>query len=270
MGPFPHDAPPATICAANPAGTDGFEFVEFAHPEPDEAGGAVRAHGLRAGRQAQDQGHHASGARATSTTSSTPSPARMPRASSPSMAPARRRWPGASSMPGTPSTMPSPRAPSPIPAPTRRSTCPAIVGIGGSLLYFVDTYGAKGSAYDAEFDWLGERDPQAGRRRLLLSRPSDPQRLSRQHGQVVGILPRAVQFQADPLLRHRGQASPAWSAARITSPCGKIRIPLNEIEGRHQPDRGISAEVQGRGHPAHRRRHARRSTTPPTRWPPTA
>ena len=34
MGPFPHDAPAATIDAANPAGTDGFEFVEFAHPEP--------------------------------------------------------------------------------------------------------------------------------------------------------------------------------------------------------------------------------------------
>ena len=34
MGPFPHDAPPATISDANPAGTDGFEFVEFAHPDP--------------------------------------------------------------------------------------------------------------------------------------------------------------------------------------------------------------------------------------------
>ena len=37
---------------------------------------------------------------------------------------------------------------------------PAIVGIGGSLLYFVDHYGAKGSAYDGEFEWLGERDPK--------------------------------------------------------------------------------------------------------------
>ena len=36
MGPFPHDAPPASISAANPAGTDGFEFVEFAHPQPLE------------------------------------------------------------------------------------------------------------------------------------------------------------------------------------------------------------------------------------------
>ncbi|MEO0829043.1 MAG: 4-hydroxyphenylpyruvate dioxygenase, partial [Pseudomonadota bacterium] len=36
MGPFPHDAPKATITAENPAGTDGFEFVEFAHPEPEK------------------------------------------------------------------------------------------------------------------------------------------------------------------------------------------------------------------------------------------
>ena len=36
MGPFPHSAPRAVISAENPAGTDGFEFVEFAHPQPDE------------------------------------------------------------------------------------------------------------------------------------------------------------------------------------------------------------------------------------------
>ena len=36
MGPFPHHAPRASISPENPAGTDGFEFVEFAHPNPDE------------------------------------------------------------------------------------------------------------------------------------------------------------------------------------------------------------------------------------------
>src|SRR6218665_3034074 len=36
MGPFPHDAPVSVITADNPAGTDGFEFVEFAHPEPQK------------------------------------------------------------------------------------------------------------------------------------------------------------------------------------------------------------------------------------------
>src|SRR3979409_2244290 len=36
MGPFPHDAPAATVSADNPMGTDGFEFVEYAHPRPEE------------------------------------------------------------------------------------------------------------------------------------------------------------------------------------------------------------------------------------------
>ena len=36
MGPFPHNAPRAVISPENPAGTDGFEFVEFAHPNPEE------------------------------------------------------------------------------------------------------------------------------------------------------------------------------------------------------------------------------------------
>src|SRR5712691_7718889 len=36
MGPFPHDAPAATVSADNPMGTDGFEFVEYAHPKPEQ------------------------------------------------------------------------------------------------------------------------------------------------------------------------------------------------------------------------------------------
>jgi len=35
MGPYPHDAPPATISDDNPMGTDGFEFVEYASTEPE-------------------------------------------------------------------------------------------------------------------------------------------------------------------------------------------------------------------------------------------
>ena len=35
MGPFPHNSPRAEISASNPAGTDGFEFVEFSHPDPE-------------------------------------------------------------------------------------------------------------------------------------------------------------------------------------------------------------------------------------------
>ncbi|MCB1385480.1 MAG: 4-hydroxyphenylpyruvate dioxygenase, partial [Nitratireductor sp.] len=104
---------------------------------------------------------------------------------------------------------------------------PAIVGIGGSLLYFVDTYGAKGSAYDSEFEWTGTRDPK----------------------------PQGVGFYFLDHLTHnvyRGNMDKWWAFYRelfgfrqihffdiegkltglvsraITSPCGKIRIPLNE------------------------------------------
>lgn len=45
MGPFPHDAPPAKITEENPAGTDGFEFVEFAHPEPEKLDALFRRMG---------------------------------------------------------------------------------------------------------------------------------------------------------------------------------------------------------------------------------
>ena len=30
----------------NPMGTDGFEFIEYAAPDPEAMGAAVRAHGL--------------------------------------------------------------------------------------------------------------------------------------------------------------------------------------------------------------------------------
>ena len=49
--------------------------------------------------------------------------------------------------------------PAVIPSAQKTLDVPAIKGIGGSLLYFVDRYGAKGSAYDAEFDWIGASIP---------------------------------------------------------------------------------------------------------------
>ena len=36
MGPFPHKAPKSSITDVNPAGTDGFEFVEFSHSNPQD------------------------------------------------------------------------------------------------------------------------------------------------------------------------------------------------------------------------------------------
>jgi 4-hydroxyphenylpyruvate dioxygenase len=48
MGPFPHDAPPPAISDHNPMGTDGFEFVEFCHPQPQELDRVFRQMGFSA------------------------------------------------------------------------------------------------------------------------------------------------------------------------------------------------------------------------------
>jgi 4-hydroxyphenylpyruvate dioxygenase len=104
---------------------------------------------------------------------------------------------------------------------------PAIEGIGGSLLYLVDRYGPRGSIYDVDFRWLGEPDPHP-----------------RGHGlTVIDHLTHNV---------HRGRMDVWWQfyeklfnfreiryfdiegkltglrSRALTSPCGQIRIPINE------------------------------------------
>src|ERR1700704_5685818 len=152
MGPFPHDAPAATISADNPMGTDGFEFVEYAHPKPEALHALFKLMGYvpvarhrtkkitvyRQGdinylvnEQLGTHGHSFVAAHGPC---------------APSMAfrvvDAWAAYERALSLGAEPADV------------------PAIKGIGGSLLYFVDRYGAKGSAYDAEFKWAGERNPR--------------------------------------------------------------------------------------------------------------
>jgi 4-hydroxyphenylpyruvate dioxygenase len=226
MGPFPHDAPPATISETNPAGTDGFEFVEFAHPQPEKLSelfarmgyAPVARHGAKAVTVWRQGGINY-------VVNSEPDSFAMRFVErhgpcAPSMAwrvvDAQHAFDRAVAKGATP-----------YEGDDKTLDVPAIVGVGGSLLYFVDRYGEKGSAYDAQFDWLGERDPQ----------------------------PMGVGFYYLDHLTHnvyRGNMDKWWAFYRelfgfkqihffdiagkftglvsraITSPCGKIRIPLNE------------------------------------------
>ena len=199
MGPFPHDAPAATISADNPMGTDGFEFVEYALPKPEELHALFRLMGYVP--VATRPGRSRSIARATSTISSTKNPAPTAMASSlahgpcaPSMAfrvvDAKLAYERALSLGAEPADI----------SPAQKTLdVPAIKGIGGSVLYFVDRYGAKGSAYDIEFEWLDVKDPRPSGG-ALLHRSSHPQRPSRPHGCVDRLLRKAVQLPPDPLL----------------------------------------------------------------------
>ena len=104
---------------------------------------------------------------------------------------------------------------------------PAIEGIGGSLLYFVDRYGDQGTIYDVDFRWTGEREARPVRRRTLLRRPPDAQRPSRQHGEVGVFYERLFNFRQIRYFDIAGKLTGLYSKA-LTSPDGKIRIPINE------------------------------------------
>jgi len=151
MGPFPHDAPRATITADNPAGTDGFEFVEFAHPDPQALRDSfakmgythVASHKSKAVELWQqgdisylinaEPDSHA----AQFITEHGPC--------APSMGwrvvDARHAFDHAVKNGATP-----------YEGDGKTMDAPAIVGIGGSLIYFFDTYHDQ-SVYNDEFNW---------------------------------------------------------------------------------------------------------------------
>jgi len=226
MGPFPHDAPPATISAANPAGTDGFEFVEFAHPEPAKLADlfermgfvAVARHKSRAitvyrqgdinyilnadpqsfaGRFVAEHGPCA-----------------------PSMAwrvvHAQHAYEHAVRNGAEPYTEAD-----------RTLEVPAIKGIGGSLLYFVDKYGALGSAYDREFDWVGARDPRPKGVGFYYLDHLTHNVYRGNMDKWFGFYAKLFNFRQIRFFDIEGKLTGLHSRA-LTSPCGRIRIPINE------------------------------------------
>lgn len=226
MGPFPHGAPRAVINADNPAGTDGFEFVEFAHPEPEKLEALFRQMGyaqvarhrsknITVWRQgdinyiinAQSGTHGADFVEEHGPCA-------------PSMAwrvvDAKHAFEHAVA-----------RGAKPYTGNGKLLDVPAIVGIGDSLLYFIDRYGETGSAYEAEFDWLGEGDPKPeGHGFYYLDHLT--------HNVYRGNMDRWWHFYRDlfgftqiHFFDIEGKLTGLISRA-ITSPCGKIRIPLNE------------------------------------------
>jgi 4-hydroxyphenylpyruvate dioxygenase len=226
MGPFPHDATPATISAANPAGTDGFEHVEFAHPEPAklatlfEQMGYVevarhKAKDISLYRQGsinyvldREPGSHA----ARFVAEHGPcAPAMAWRVVDAKHALRRAVSLGAKEYTGRDKSL----------------DVPAVVGVGGSLLYFVDTYGAKGSPYAAEYEWLGEADPSpAGVGFHYIDHLT--------HNVVRGNMDTWYRFYAETFnfreirfFNIEGKVTGLHSRA-LTSPCGRIRIPINE------------------------------------------
>ena len=226
MGPFPHQAPRAVISAENPAGTDGFEFVEFAHPNPDELralftrmGYALTARHKQKAIELWQQGdityilndEPGSHARRFVDEHGPCAPSMGWRVADAAHAFKHAVKNGAEPYEGEGKTLGS----------------PAIVGIGGSLLYFIDLYG-DANPYDADFDWVSTPKPKGVGFHYLDHLTHNVHR-----GNMdiwFDFYGRLFNFHQIRFFDIEGKFTGLHSRA-LTSPCGRIRIPINEDRG---------------------------------------
>jgi 4-hydroxyphenylpyruvate dioxygenase len=104
---------------------------------------------------------------------------------------------------------------------------PAIEGIGGSLLYFVDRYCERGSIYDVDFRWLEARDPKPVGHGLTVI---DHLTHNVHRGRMDvwwQFYEKLFNFREIRYFDIEGKLTGLKSRA-LTSPCGQIRIPINE------------------------------------------
>jgi len=104
---------------------------------------------------------------------------------------------------------------------------PAILGIGGSLLYFVDAHRDGRSAYERDFDWLGEMDPKPeGSGFYYLDHLThNVQRGNMEKWSEFYI--KIFNFKQIKFFNIVGKQTGLMSRA-LGSPCERIRIPINE------------------------------------------
>jgi 4-hydroxyphenylpyruvate dioxygenase len=245
MGPFPHDAPPAAITAQNPVGTDGFEFVEFAHPQPEELAflfgrmgytpvARHKTKNITVYRQGDINyilnAEPGSFATRFAAIHGPCAPAMAWRVVDAGQAFAHAVARGAEPYDGADKTL----------------DAPAIKGIGGSLIYFIDRYGAKGSPYAAEFDWIGAADPRPQGVGFYyfdhLTHNVQRGRMDRWFDFYVKLF----NFRQIRFFDIEGKRTGLFSRA-LTSPCGRIRIPINESADAHSQIEEYLRDYNGEG-----------------------
>jgi 4-hydroxyphenylpyruvate dioxygenase len=125
---------------------------------------------------------------------------------------------------------------------------PAIEGIGGSRLYFVDRYGPSGSIYDVDFDFFPDAEQRIAE---LDSRLTYLDHLTHNvnRGNMAtwaDFYERLFNFREIRYFDIEGKVTGLFSKA-MTSPCGKIRIPLNESQDDKSQIEEFLREYKGEG-----------------------
>jgi len=123
---------------------------------------------------------------------------------------------------------------------------PTIEGIGGAALYLIDTYGAKGEVYDAEFEWLPgvDRRPKGFGLNFI-----DPLTHNLHFGNMEKwseYYERLFNFREIRYFDIKGAKTGLVSKA-MTAPDGLVRIPLNESSDEKSQINEYLREYNGEG-----------------------
>ncbi|HEY7852695.1 MAG TPA: 4-hydroxyphenylpyruvate dioxygenase [Caulobacteraceae bacterium] len=121
---------------------------------------------------------------------------------------------------------------------------PAIEGIGGSLLYLVDRYGAQ-EIYDVDFTPIADADPSGDVGLTYIDHLTH----NVHRGQMstwADFYERIFNFREIRYFDIEGAQTGLISKA-MTSPCGKIRIPLNESQDDHSQIEEFLRDYRGEG-----------------------
>ncbi|MEM8687146.1 MAG: 4-hydroxyphenylpyruvate dioxygenase [Pseudomonadota bacterium] len=247
MGPFPHDAPRATISENNPAGTDGFEFVEYAHPEPEALGALFEQMGFQA--VARHRSKNVTLYRqgdVNYVVNAEPGSFAQEFARQHGPCACAMAWRVADAEKAYQRALSLGAKPAKTSVGPGELDIPAIEGIGGSHIYFVDRYADHGSIYDVDFDWIGERDPKpVGAGLYYIDHLTHNVHRGRMD-HWTGFYKQLFNFTQIRFFDIEGRHTGLFSRA-LTSPCGKIRIPINESADEHSQIEEYLKEYKGEG-----------------------
>ena len=246
MGPFPHDAPPATISADNPAGTDGFEFVEFAHPNPEKLAILFQQMGYKPVARHKKKSitvyrqgdiNYILNADPNSFAAKFVA---VHGPCAPSMA-----WRVVDAKHAFKHAVKN--GAEPYEGDDKVLDVPAIKGIGGSLLYFVERYGAKGSVYtNDDFTWLGPVDPKPEGVGFYYLDHLTHNVFRGNMDKWSNFYIKLFNFRQIRFFDIEGKMTGLFSRA-LTSPCGRIRIPINESADDHSQIEEYLRKYKGEG-----------------------
>lgn len=123
---------------------------------------------------------------------------------------------------------------------------PAIKGIGDSLIYLVDRYGDKGSIYEVDFEPIPGADPNpTGAGLTYIDHLTHNVHRGRM-AEWADFYERLFNFQEVRFFDIEGKVTGLKSKA-MTSPCGKIRIPINESSDDKSQIHEYLEEYRGEG-----------------------